>query len=48
MESGPPSWKTLVVFSCRLLHELHKIQQLKLYVCQKLEQLPILEIEFQD
>ena len=48
MELGPPSWKTLVVFSCRLLHKLHKIQQPKPYVCQKSEQPPTLEIEFRD
>ena len=47
MELGPPSWKTLVVFSCRLLHKLHEIQHPKLYVCQKSERPPILEIELE-
>ena len=35
MELGPPSWRTLVVFSCRLLHKMHEFWQPKLYCVPK-------------
>ena len=31
MELGPPSWRTLILFSCRLLCKKHKFQQPKMY-----------------
>ena len=36
MELGPPSWRTSIVFSCRSLHEMHEIPQLKTYNVPKL------------
>ena len=35
MELDPPSWRALIVFSCRSCHEMHKFPQQKPYCVPK-------------